>query len=145
MTFSVKSLHFQLLVKITETSATKAQIFPSRCPLLKNRGGSLTQIIQLFEKKKTTNPKQPHSWRERMGAISLAEGRDAEAGCAAGEGGRALRLRGMGQVSAASQRGHERGEQAAGAGRVVSPLPAPCETVGNGVIAYSSCACGTGL
>lgn len=34
--------------------------------------------------------------------------------------------------------GNEGGEQAAGAGRLASPLPVPCETAGNGVIAYSS-------
>lgn len=37
MVLSVKSLHFQLLVKISETSASKTQTFPSNCPLLKNR------------------------------------------------------------------------------------------------------------
>ena len=67
----------------------------------------------------------------------MVEERDAEAGYVAGEGGQALRLRGAGQVSAASQGGHERDKQAAGAGRLVSSLPAPCETAGNGVIAYS--------
>lgn len=75
-----------------------------------------------------------------MGAISLVDRRDAEAGCAAGEGGQAVRFGGTGQVSAASGGEHERGKQAAGAGRLVSPLPVPCETAGNGVVA-----CGMGL
>lgn len=45
--------------------------------------------------------------------------------------GRSLRHLGAG--------GRERGVQAAGAGGLASPLPVPCETAGNGVLAYSSC------
>lgn len=36
-------------------------------------------------------------------------------------------------------RGTGDGKQAADAGRMVSPLPVPCETAGNSVIVYSSC------
>lgn len=59
--------------------------------------------------------------------------------CSQGRGC-ALRVHGTGQVSAASLRGQERRKQAAGAGRMVSPLPMPCETAGN--IAIVNCSSG---
>lgn len=69
----------------------------------------------------------------------MAEQMDAEAQCAVREGRCALRVHGTGQVSAASLGGTGDGKQAADAGRMVSPLPVPCETAGNSVIVYSSC------
>lgn len=51
----------------------------------------------------------------------MAEGMDVVAECAVREGRCALRVRGTGQVSAASLGEQERGKQAAGAGGMVSP------------------------
>lgn len=62
---------------------------------------------------------------------------DAEAECAVREGRYALRVHGTGQVSSIPG-GTGEGKQAADAGRMVSPLPVPCETAGNSVIVYSS-------
>lgn len=132
MVLPVKSLHFQLLVKISETSASKTQTFPSNSPLLKNREGwgwFEPQYSPLWE---------PPQLEWHTGVISVAEGKGTETECAVREGGCALRVHGTGQVSAASLGKQERGKQAAGAGRMVSPLPVPCETAGSGVIVYSS-------
>lgn len=56
-----------------------------------------------------------------------------------GKMGSVLGLHGTGQVQAASWWGHEKGKQAAGVHRLVSPLPVPWEIAVSDVIAYSSC------